>query len=57
MKNGALREYIKGKYGKGGFDKDGNLRESVLRQALKRADEKHKKMIVFALNIRGKKRR
>jgi hypothetical protein len=55
MKEGALRTYIRRKFGNKAFNTDGKLKTEYLKLALKTADEKTKKRIVFALNMRGRK--
>ena len=54
MKSGALRQYMKNKYGNSAFDKNGNLKIAMLKEALKNADLKIKRRIIFALNMRKK---
>ena len=55
MKEGALRTYIRRKFGNKAFNTDGKLKTEYIKLALKTADEKTKKRIVFALNMRGRK--
>ena len=40
------------RYGKSAFDNKGKIKKEYLERAKKNADEKTKKRIVFALNVR-----
>jgi len=51
-KPGALREYVKRKYGKKGFDKDGKIKHSILLQLKKSKNQTIRKRANLALLLR-----
>ena len=51
-KPGALREYVKRKYGKKGFDKDGKIKYSILLQLRKSKNQTIRKRANLALLLR-----
>ncbi len=55
MKKGALTNYVKEKFGKKGFTKDGDIRVSVLKDLKENGSPVTKKRANYALNMRRKK--
>jgi len=51
MKEGALRKYMKVKYGNKAFDSKGRIKKKYLYLAYKSGDAVTRKRITFALNM------
>lgn len=55
MKRGALRQYVKRKYGAKGFTESGDIKKSILLAMKKDGNKTTKKRATFALNTRRRK--
>ncbi len=52
MRKGALRSYVKKKYGKKGFTRQGTIKKQVLMELKKSVNASVRRMATFALNAR-----
>ena len=57
LKKGRVRTYIQNKYGKSGFNANGTLKISTLKQAEKTAKPSMKKAIIAAITLKGMRKK